>query len=449
LPPCENSWRQKKKTQPPTALDLLDDEPPGLHGYGVNMICLCLRMVLGGGCSLRGVERVLMVVTQAFGLPLDIPDWTTSRLWLMRLGHYELTRPLEKADDWAWLADHSVQIGTEKVLVIVGIRLQDLPERGDCLRHQDLHLIALVPSESWTQPDVDRVLQETTQRTGVPRVIVNDYGSDLHGGVQLFQQRHEQTAEIYDIKHKAACLLKHRLERDPRWQEFQTKVGQTRCAVQQTELAFASPPAPKIKARSMNLEPQLAWGEEVLNLLEKPPACVQEWTTSERLHQKLGWLQQFAEVLAEWSEWQQVVNIAIEFVNGQGIWRGMGHALRQELPRTFKHQSSRTLAKELIRFVATQARQAKKGERLVGSTEVLESCFGTMKQLEKQQARSGFTSLVLSFGALVAETTPEAINAAMQHSGTKEVQQWCKEKLGTTLFAQRKIAFAESATKSG
>lgn len=413
------------------------------------MISLCLRLVLEAGVSLRGVPRVLAVIAEGFGLTLEIPHWTTGRLWLMRLGHAELTMPLESADDWVWLADHSVQIGDEKCLAIVGIRQSDLPKPGECLGHHDLHLIALVPSESWTRADVDRVLEEATERTGVPRAIVTDHGSDLYGGVQLFQERHPETAELYDVKHKAACLLKHRLEHEPRWKEFQTKVGQTRCAVQQTELAFLTPPSPKAKARFMNLEPQLAWAEEVLKVLRDPPAQVQEWASPARMQEKLGWLQDYAAPLSEWTEWQQVVNVTVEFVNRQGVYRGMGRALRQQLPRTFTHGSSRNLAKELIQFVARQARQAKPGERLVGSTEVLESCFGKMKQMEKQQARGGFTTLLVSFGAFMAETTTKAVNAALQHSGTKSVYEWCKKHLGTTLFAQRKIAFAESATKTG
>jgi hypothetical protein len=419
-----------------------------VHGYGVNLICLCLRLVLEGGVSLRGVPRVLAVISQAFGLCLEIPDWTTNRLWLMRLGHAELTMPLEKAKDWAWLVDHSVQIGDEKCLAIVGLRLQDLPKPGECLRHHDLHLIALVPSESWTGSDVERVFQEATKRTGVPRVIVTDHGSDLYSGVQLFQERHPRTKEIYDVKHKAACLLRHRLEKEPRWQEFQTKVGQTRCAVQQTELAFLTPPAAKPKARYMNLEPQLSWAEGVLNVLHDPPAPVQEWVSPARLQEKLGWLEDFAAPLAEWSEWQQVVNLTVEFVNRQGIYRGMGQDLRQQMPRTFAHSSSVALAKELVSFVAAQARQTQLGERWPGSTEVLESCFGKLKQLEKQQARGGFTSFVLSFGALLATTTSTIISAALNHSGTKEVITWCRQHLGITFRAQRQIAFAESATET-
>lgn len=419
-----------------------------MHGYGVNLICLCLRLVLEGGVSLRAVPRVLAVISQALGLCLKIPDWTTNRLWLMRLGHAALTMPLQKARDWAWLVDHSVQIGDEKCLAIVGIRLRDLPKPGTCLRHHDLQLIALEPSESWTGSDVERVMEEATARTGVPRVIVTDHGSDLYSGVQLFQKHHPRTKEIYDVKHKAACLLKHRLEKEPRWQEFQTKVGQTRCLVQQTELAFLTPPASKPKARYMNLEPQLSWAEGVLNVLHHTPAPVREWVSPARLQEKLGWLEDFAEPLAEWSEWQQVVNRTVEFVNRQGVYRGVGRMLRQQLPRTFAYSSSAVLAKELVGFVTTQARQAKPEERLPGSTEVLESCFGKLKQLEKQQARGGFTSLVLSFGALLVTTTTEIVSAALNHSGTKEVTLWCQQHLGTTLHAQRRIAFAESATET-
>ena len=121
---------------------------------------------------------------------------------------------LDKTDDWAWLVDHSVQIGQEKCLVILGIRLKDLPAQGECLQHTDLHLIALVPRKSWTRQEVDEELEAASQRTGIPRVIVDDHGVDIAGGVSFFQERHPETVEIYDAKHKAACLLKNRLEKN-------------------------------------------------------------------------------------------------------------------------------------------------------------------------------------------------------------------------------------------
>ena len=418
------------------------------HGYAVGVQCLFVRLVLQG-VSLRGVPRVLMIVSAALGMSLPIPHWTTGRLWLLRLGHALLTMALDKSNDWAWLVDHSVQIGQEKCLAILGIRLRDLPEQGECLQHSDLHLIALVPRKSWTRQEVDEALEVASQRTGVPRVIVDDHGVDIAGGVSFFQERHPDTVEIYDAKHKAACLLKSRLEKNARWQELQQRIGQTRCAIQQTEMSFLVPPAPKPKARFMNLAPVLQWAENVLRVLRQPPTVVSEHVTRERLEEKLGWLREFESDVAEWAEWQQVVNVTVEFVNRQGIYRGVAKQLRTKLRPHREYSSSRCLAGELLAFVAKQARRARSGERFPGSTEVLESCFGRFKQLERQQSRGGFTSLVLGFGALLAETTVEAVAQAMRQSRTKEVFQWCRENLGTTLFSRRRQAFATSATKAG
>jgi hypothetical protein len=396
------------------------------------------------------VPRLLAIISAACGWGIDIPHWTTGRWWLMRLGHALLTRPLPAADDWAWLVDLSVQIGQEKCLVILGIRLGDLPKPGQCLEHKDLHLVALAPQASWTKEKVNEALNQAVTRTGVPRLIVDDHGSDLHGGVALFQQAHPDTQEIYDIKHKGACLLKGRLHKEARWQAFQHQVGQTRNAVRQTELAFLAPPAPKDKARFMNLQALLAWAEGVLDILRAPAPQVLRWASRERLQEKFAWLRAFEDAVAEWSRWQQVINIAVSHVGRHGLTRTTAKDLYRQFPRPFAHASTALLAHELTRFVVAQAKHVKPGERFPGSTDVLESCFGKLKELEKQQARGGFTHLILSFGALLANTTTEVIQAALQQSRTLDVRRWCQETLGRTLFGKRKLAFAgQSATKAG
>lgn len=407
-----------------------------------------LRLVRAG-VSLRAATRVLRLVAEAFGLFGGVPHWTTGRLWLLRLGHALLTIAKQKAADWAWMIDHSVQIGQEKCLVILGIRLKDLPSAGKCLTHEDMKLIALVPRKSWTRKEVDEQLEVATTQTGVPRVIVDDHGVDLTGGVSMFQERHPETVEIYDTKHKAACVLKHRLERDPRWQSFQQRIGQTRCAIQQTELAFLAPPAPKPKSRFMNLQSMLAWAEKVLAVLRQPPAELPCPVGAERLREKLGWLEEFRLEVPQWLQWQQVVNVTVEFVNRQGVYLGAADDLRGQLPLEGADSTTRSLAEELIAFVGSEEAKVHPGERLPGSTEILESTFGSFKELEKQQSRGGFTSLLLGFGALLADTSQRVIYEAMQHSRTRDVRRWCDEYLGKTLFSQRKLTFQACATKTG
>ena len=44
-----------------------------------------------------------------------------------------------------------------------------------------------------------------------------------------------------------------------------------------------------------------------------------------------------------------------------------------------------------------------------GSTEILESSFGKLKEIEGAQSRSGFTSLILLWAALFGATTSQLI----------------------------------------
>lgn len=409
------------------------------------MIALFLGLVQLG-IPLRAVSRVLEFVARFFGLPFSAPDWTTGRLWLLRFGLAQLNAPKDQAADWVWLIDHSVQIGKAKVLVILGIRLAELPLPDRCLCPQDMVLIDLVPMETYSRADVAQCLEDAAVRTSVPRAIVDDHGVDLNGGVAIFQQRHPETAEIYDAKHKAACVLKSRLEKNPRWMAFNTRVGQTRCAIQQTELGALTPPAPKPKARYMNLENQLNWAAKVLILLDGLPGSAPSWAPPHRWEEKLGWLREFRADLAEWRQWQAIVDTTVSFVGCDGLHTQTARRLSRELRPLVTTAQGCRLAAELVKFVKGEARKAKPDERLPGSTEVLESCFGRFKILERDQAKGGFTGLLLGFGAMFLQATIETVGDALRAVPTRAVIDWCREHIGQTLFSQRKEIFAIAGT---
>jgi hypothetical protein len=95
--------------------------------YPLGSIELFLSLVLSAATSLRGAGRALEVMVAALQLPFAGPSCFAGRLWLRRLGYYKLTRPKAHADDGVWIVDHTVQLGQEKCLVILGLRVCDLP----------------------------------------------------------------------------------------------------------------------------------------------------------------------------------------------------------------------------------------------------------------------------------------------------------------------------------
>jgi hypothetical protein len=399
-----------------------------------------IRLVIDCGTSLRGGSIVLGLIGQIRGDDEAAPHPSTGRIWLMRLGLAALTRPLAIAEDWIWITDHSIQIGQCKCLVILGIRTSDLPP-GRPLTHHDMEPIALVPMIRSTKEAVARCLEQATARTGVPRAILTDHGTDLHGGVEIFRQRHPETLEIYDIKHKAACLLRSRLGRDPRWKEFTAHLGTTRMAIQQTELAGLTPPSPRTKARFMNLESTVRWGLQTLALVDAPSRLQRLGMSADRVRAKLGWLVGFREALADWSGYHEVIGGALEFVRDRGLSPDAGEGLADSLP--VRKGAAGELRAELIEFVSSESSKAGPGEIVPGTTEVLESCFGKLKVLGGEQSRSGFTGLVLSLGAMVADWTAGEVAEALERCRVKDVVYWCRKMIGVTVQSQRRQAYGQ------
>jgi hypothetical protein len=418
---------------------------PAGHQYRLVQIVLMLGWILKG-ISLRGTCHALdwmHAMDVEWGFDFPVPHWTTVRWWLLRLGYHQLHRPKEHARDWVWIIDHSNQIGQEKCLVILGVRVSQLPPPGEefPLRLAQMEPIELEPVTVSDKNVVSRQLEANVAKTGVPRAIISDHGGDLAGGVELFCQAHPGTIDIYDITHKAACLLKARLEPDEQWKAFAAQAGQTKCQIQQTEWAFLVPPGQRPKARYMNLTPLISWGVKTLAILDHPEPQVLRYGTVERLEEKLGWLRAFRAALEGWSQMEQTIDVVVDFVRTEGLYRGAARDLRTHVRALSLGPEAAELGDELTRFVAGQARRTRRGERLPGSSEVIETCFGKFKALERDHTKGGFTGLVLALAACVSERTQEVVHKALQTSKTREVVEWIKTKLGATVGSKRRAAY--------
>lgn len=386
---------------------------------------------------------MLELWSTGFELPEAAPAWYTGRLWLLRVGYDKLTRPKEQAADWVWIIDHTIQLGVQKCLVSLGVRLSALPAPGTCLRHEDVEPIALYPVQTANGEVVYQQLTAAVAHTGVPREILSDGGSDLQAGIAQFQDAHPETQAIYDITHKTALVLKHELAEEVLWKSFTQQAAQTKQRVQQTPLAFLAPPAQRRKARYMNVDILIRWGLKVLASLAPPRPTGADPVTAEQLVTAYGWLQDFRAPLQDWHELLQIVETTEQWVSSQGLSLGSAHALASQVTPLVHTARGQRVAQHLLTCVETEAAQAAPHERLLGSSEVIASVFGKLKRLEQQQARSGFTGLVLAVGALVSTTTPAVIQQALETVPTSQVRQWGQQHLGPSVQAQRQHAFRQ------
>lgn len=399
-----------------------------------------------GGVSIHGSAKCLELFSQANGLNAYVPHWTSIRNWLLRIGLAQLVISVEKAPDWVWKIDCSIQIGIRKCLVIVGVRLSAISPKTS-LTFQDMRLIGLHVLESAKKEDVYRCLAEECVRHGAPTAIIDDHGAEIWGGVRLLQQKNPTIREFYDPKHKAACLLKAQLLHCSMWKDFQHQLGQSKFASQQTLVGYATAPSQRSKARFMNLEPLVRWAIAILHRLGKPIA--KKSTLEQEAFQKhFQWLLPFRDAIAQWNGWLLAIK---ETTRTIAVDRLSEPSIDQLEVRLNEIPYSNPIKEQLIAFLREEAKKLLPNEQMSVSTEILESCFGKLKHIERTQSTSGFTSLVLSLGAMLAPPTEENIHQSLETVKQKDVTNWAKKAIGQTLQSARKVILgigSKRATKT-
>lgn len=427
---------------------LPSDLPLKHHSFGPKMIAVCIN--LSNQIGFRPTETALKIVFDFLGIRKKVPSWSTIRLWSCRLGVSLLEEPVEAADDWTWLVDHSNQIGQHKILQILGIPASDLPSPGETLPREKMRVLAVAIKTSWTWNDVREEYQKLAKWAGTPRFVVTDGAKELWETVDVLQKPGKKVIVLRDFKHFAANVFEKLIGKSERFVSFRQRWGQTRSAVQQTELGCFTPPAQKETARFMNLGPTIRWASMVSYHLSHPQSKARQGITASRMNEKLGWVRGYRDDLRCWIRCQQVLQTSLRLINRHGLSVGTSQKLKEELERlrvdnSWDCETSTSMANQLVTFVHDEESKLAEGERAWLSTENLESAFGQFKRLEGQHSKGGFTSLASAMPTVLYRWTSDRVRQLLPTVTTKQLSSWVDQQLGCTLGAKRKLAYQESA----
>lgn len=121
--------------------------------------------------------------------------------------------------EWAWVLDHTIQIGAYRCLAIIGIDLRQCRQGGQFnVGQQQVHILDIYLSADWAWAEVEKRLESCRQRLGkMPVQIISDGGKDLRGAIAAFLEPHPEVVSSQDITHYAAQALKELLQGCPQW----------------------------------------------------------------------------------------------------------------------------------------------------------------------------------------------------------------------------------------
>jgi hypothetical protein len=140
-----------------------------------------------------------------------------------------------------------------------------------------------------------------------------------------------------------------------------------------------------------------------------------------------------------------LVQTFLRQVRVQGLFAGGPEELDQAwgLLADDASPTTRALRTRLRSYASRPLGVLRPQERLVGSTEVLESAFGVQKRLARDQAASGLTGLSLALGAVLGQRAAATVRADLEATPEKKTQGWARRLLGKTVLWLRRLFFSE------
>lgn len=420
------------------------------HHYSVETIQISLQQVINCGNSLRGVEKT-------FELYVDFsehgtPSFSSIRKWLGRIGLYELNREKEYRSDWIFIVDLTVELGTEKALVVLGVSQQLLEEevfplkRG--LGHQDVELLALEIMYSTKGEYIEQKLSELTKKVGRPVQIIADHGSDIQRGIKLYQQQYPEVIYTYDVTHAMALLLKHELVADEKYQCFIQQCHRCRQQLQQTELSFLSPPSQRSQCRYFNIERLINWAIKLLGspldtIVELLPN-IEHNILKQKLKSKLGWLINYQDSLSNWSQMVKMTRTIETQLKICGL-NQESSTIFQSHQLTIKTNSLVNFQIKILDYLKSESSQIQAEQTFLATSDVIESLFGKYKQFSSRSPFKQMGQMILSISLSTMNLTASNVLQALETVRYLDLEAWSLEVFGQSMLSKRRTVFSASS----
>jgi len=122
-----------------------------------------------------------------------------------------MLKEIEKIEKpWIAIIDHSINIGTKKLFVVLRIEIDILYKRDKAITLEDCECIGLKICEVVNGESVKRDLEEIFKISGNPSAIIKDTDYTLNRGVRLYNETQKKPIlQIEDISHVAPKQKSH------------------------------------------------------------------------------------------------------------------------------------------------------------------------------------------------------------------------------------------------
>lgn len=401
------------------------------YQYSIKTIWISLKAIFTSSAGFRCLSSLWGIFQEAF-IWSEAPSHAAIRQWLMKLGLFKLQQT-HKDGKWMLIVDSTIQMGSQKVLLVLGVCLDKL--KNTCIpSFKDAEPLIMKIVESCPGEVIERAILDAKEKIGDIYGIVSDAGSEMKKGMRLLSESGQNTIHVFDIVHLISNLLKNNLKDDEDWLLYKQQSMNMIQVVKLSAFAHLAPPRQRAKERLMASTTIIEWGLKFLAHVDFLDSQKNE------IDLKLIWILKFRNQLNIWKQLLCLGKLALELVHEQGYHAQISMEWNKIISAMDINNSRISAFAESIKtLLQREGDKIIKGEYCLGSSVIIESAFGKFKQLEGHHASSGITSLVLALPAIFGETDDSELANALNSISLKDLDDWQNKNLGQTYLSKRKM----------
>ena len=395
------------------------------HTYPAQLIALAVFIVVQANGSLRCAAKTVGFVSQMLGWTFPSPSHTSVRRWIMRLGYFQLQQAAQLHGDYVALLDERIQIGRERLLLLLGLKIE--ADRSHCapLRAADVTVLGLEVQSSWTGEAVADFLTRSLDRLPHLKIVhfITDGGTNLAKALTI-----KGFDAVADCTHVLMNAIKKLLGTDQILRQLHTDVGQLRRRLIRSEFGYLLPPSLRDKDRFIRIFTLGKWIERIDRWWPKLPEPA-------RAH--LAFLEPARARVACMNELRAVVERAAALLKGSGLspatrrrWQEYTDLCRQNPGRPAEVDA---LLDTITAYFARHTELLARHGRLLCCTDILESLFGRYKNKGGTPTISADALAIPLYSVTI---TPAFVHQALLATPYKTVQAWEQERTCENRYAQ-------------
>lgn len=395
------------------------------HTYPAQLIALAVFITVHANGSLRCAAKTVGFVSEMMGWKFNTPSHTSVRRWIMRCGYFQLQQVAALSGNYVALLDESIQIGREKLLLLLGVKLE--ADRSQCapLRAEDVTVLGMEIQSSWTGQAVADFLSRSLDH--LPHVQIVHFITD--GGTNLAKALTIKGFDVVsDCTHVLMNAVKKLLGSDEILRQLHADVGQLRRRLILSEFGYLLPPSLRDKDRFIRIFTLGKWIDRIDRWWPK---------LSEPARAHLAFIDQARPRIACMNELRAVVEQAAAILKGSGLsdvthrhWEEYVEGCRLKTNLTPEVDS---LLDTISNYFVQHAELIARHGRLLCCTDIIESLFGRYKN---KGGTPTISADALSIPLYSVAITPQFVRRALLATPHKAVYAWEQIRTCENRYAQ-------------